>query len=180
MPVLGLISDTHIPDRSPQLNPRVLAIFRQAGVQHILHAGDIMTQAVLDELAQVAPVHAVRGNRDSLSLPRLPLILQLEVEGVKIGLMHGHGTLPVYFKDKLYILWNGIQVGRYLKRALETFPEADVILLGHLHMAGVFDLEGKLIFNPGSACYPNPNHLRPSVGLLYIEAGKARAEIVEL
>ncbi len=64
MTTLGLISDTHIPDRAAELNPRVLQIFEEARVSQILHAGDIMNQTVLDELAQVAPVQAVCGNRD--------------------------------------------------------------------------------------------------------------------
>ena len=72
MTTLGVISDTHIPDRTPQLNPRVLEVFQQARVTQILHAGDIMVQSVLDELATIAPVQAVCGNRDIWNLKHLP------------------------------------------------------------------------------------------------------------
>ena len=61
MTTLGVLADTHIPDRVNQLNPRVLEIFQQAEVNAILHAGDVSVPRVLEELGQVAPVHAVRG-----------------------------------------------------------------------------------------------------------------------
>ena len=180
MTVLGIISDTHIPDRVPRLNPRILEVFQQAGVQHILHAGDIMTQVVLDELARVAPVHAVRGNRDVWNLKHLPTHLQLELDGVRIGLTHGHGTLSDYIYEKFDIAFKGKRVGRYLQRVVADFPQAQVIVFGHLHVAGVLNLEGKLLLNPGSASCPYPRSLQPSVALLYIESGHARAEVVEL
>jgi putative phosphoesterase len=180
MTILGVISDTHIPDRVPQLNPRILQVFRQAGVQQILHAGDIMIQAVLDELAQVAPVRAVRGNRDVWNLKHLPAHLQFEVDGVRIGLTHGHGTLSNYIYEKFDIAFKGKRVGRYLQRVVADFPEADVIVFGHLHVAGILHLDGKLLLNPGSASCPYPRSLKPSVALIHIQSGKARAEIVEL
>jgi putative phosphoesterase len=180
MAVLGVISDTHIPDRVPQLNPRVLEIFRRAGVQQILHAGDISIQDVLDELAQVAPVLAVCGNRDVWNLKHLPPKLELEVEGVRIGLTHGHGTLFDYIFEKFDIAVKGRRVGRYLQRVVSAFPTADVIVFGHLHVAGIMNLEGKLVLNPGSACCPFPRSLKSSVGLLHVHAGQARADILEL
>jgi hypothetical protein len=180
MTVLGVISDTHVPDRIPQLNPRALDVFRQAGVTQILHAGDIMVQSVLDELAQVAPVQAVRGNRDVWNLKHLPTRLQLEVDGVHIGLTHGHGTLSNYIYEKFDIAIKGKRVGRYLQRVVADFPHADVIIFGHLHVPGILNLEGKLVLNPGSACCPYPRSLKPSVALLHVTSGTAHAEIVEL
>lgn len=180
MTILGVISDTHIPDRVPRLNDRVFEVFREAGVQQILHAGDIMSQAVLDELAQVAPVQAVRGNRDIWNLKHLPDRLQLDVEGVRIGLTHGHGKLADYVYEKFEIAIKGKRVGRYLRRVVADFPQAQVVVFGHLHVAGILNLDGKLVVNPGSASCPFPRSLKPSVGLLYVEAGQARAEIVEL
>jgi hypothetical protein len=178
--VLGVISDTHIPDRVPRLNPRALQVFQRAGVQHILHAGDIMSQIVLDELAEVAPVQAVRGNRDIWNLKHLPARLEFDLEGVRIGLTHGHGTLSDYIFEKFEIAIKGKRVGRYLQRVAADFPHAQVIVFGHLHVAGILNLDGKLVINPGSASCPFPRSLKPSVGLLYVESGKARAEIVEL
>ena len=180
MPVLGLISDTHIPDRVPRINPRALQVFQQAGVQQILHAGDIMSQVVLDELAQVAPVQAVRGNREIWNLKHITSHLQLEIDGVRIGLTHGHGKMYNYLSEKFDIAIKGKRVGRYLQRVVADFPKAQVIVFGHLHVAGILNLEGKLVINPGSASCPFSRSLKPSVGLLYIESGQARAEIVEL
>lgn len=180
MTTLGVISDTHIPDRVPQLNNRVLEVFRQTGVAQILHAGDIMTQAVLDKLALVAPVQAVCGNRDVWNLKHLPSHLQLEVDGVRIGLTHGHGKLSDYIYEKFDIALKGKRVGRYLQRVVADFPEADVIVFGHLHVPGILNLDGKLVINPGSACCPYPRSLKPSVALLHVISGTAHAEIVEL
>ena len=180
MTTLGLISDTHIPDRAAQLNPRALEVFRQAAVTQILHAGDIMSQAVLDELAQVAPVQAVCGNRDVWNLKHLPSHLQLEVDGVRIGLTHGHGTLSDYIYEKFDISIKGRRVGRYLQRVMADFPQADVIVFGHLHVPGILNLDGKLVINPGSASCPFPRSLKPSIALLRVNSGTANAEIVEL
>ena len=180
MTTLGVISDTHIPDRAPQLNPRALEVFRQAGVVRILHAGDIMVQSVLDELATVAPVQAVCGNRDVWNLKHLPAQLELELEGVRIGLTHGHGSLGDYIFEKFDLTFNGRKVGRYLRRVAAAFPQAQVVVFGHLHVAGILHVEGKLLLNPGSASCPFPRSLKPSVALLHLGAGAPRAEIVEL
>jgi putative phosphoesterase len=91
MTTLGVIADTHIPDRAKQLNPRVFEIFTQAGVKTILHAGDVSTPRVLEELAQIAPVYAVRGNRDIFYLRNLPLQVRFSMDGVSIAMAHGHG-----------------------------------------------------------------------------------------
>ena len=84
---VGVVADSHIPDRMRALPPTALEAL--AGVDAILHAGDICVQRVLDALAAVAPVYAVRGNRDLLL--RLPLDRELSFEVVKVGLTHGHG-----------------------------------------------------------------------------------------
>src|SRR5687768_1713811 len=105
MLTIGVISDTHIPDRARGLNPRVIPLFQQAQVDAILHAGDISTPRVLEQLSRVAPVYAVRGNRDWVALRRLPKSLRLTFDGVVIGLAHGHGHWWNYLIDRVdYIL----------------------------------------------------------------------------
>ena len=74
---LGVISDTHVPDRVRQLDPQAFGIFQAAGVQAILHAGDVSGPQLLAQLEQIAPVYAVKGNRDFLWLPHLPAELRL-------------------------------------------------------------------------------------------------------
>ena len=81
--VIGLISDTHGLVRADV--HRALA-----GVEMILHAGDVGGSEILDELALIAPVHAVLGNTDSpFELP-LPLALDLTLGGLRIHVSHGH------------------------------------------------------------------------------------------
>jgi putative phosphoesterase len=181
MTVLGVIADTHVPDRVARLNPRAIEVFRQAGVKAILHAGDVSVPRVLEELEQIAPVYAVRGNRDIFSLRYLPIQVRLNIEGVSIGMAHGHGTFRKYMSDKFHWVVYGALVERYVRRMLETFPDVDVIVFGHLHVPCRLNLEGKLIFNPGSASHPQPREHSASVGLLHIEQGKEpEGEIIEL
>ena len=78
---IGVIADTHIPDRLPKLHPGILDLLQKHGVSQILHAGDICTPRVLDELAQIAPVMAVKGNRDFIFNDNLPLVQHLQVKG---------------------------------------------------------------------------------------------------
>jgi putative phosphoesterase len=181
MTTLGVLGDTHVPDRVPQLNLRVFEIFQQAKVDAILHTGDVSTPGLLIELQQLAPVHAVQGNRDIFYLRDLPLRIHLNFEGVSIGLVHGHGTFTKYLADKVQQSVRGKHVEKYIKRMLDTFPDADVIVFGHLHTPCNFHLEGKLLFNPGSTSYPWPRSDPATVGLLYLSEGKQpQGEIIPL
>jgi hypothetical protein len=135
---------------------------------------------VLTELEKVAPVYAVRGNRDWLSLSRLPRQRLLEIAGAKIGLIHGHGTWRQYLGEKPRILLRGLEVRRYIPRLLAAFPEADAIIFGHLHIPMNERVDGRLIFNPGSACCQDLSPHRPGVGLLYIQPGSVvEGEFIE-
>jgi hypothetical protein len=181
MITLGILADTHIPDRLPRLHRAVLPVFREANVQAILHAGDVCVPGVLAELATVAPVHAVRGNRDWVSLGRLPKTLRLELGGVKIGLAHGHGSLPRYLLEKPYNLLFGLQEERYIQYVLSLFPDVDVVVFGHMHRVVNQRRDGKLVLDPGSACCTTDKEPGPSLALLQIhDSGQAEAEIVYL
>src|SRR5512143_3359148 len=111
---LGVLADTHVPDRVAQLDPDVIEVFQQAGVEAILHAGDVSVPEVLEQLGQVAPVYAVRGNRDIFRLYNLPLKVELNINGSSIGMTHGHGTFSRYIIDKLHRAVKGRLVERYL------------------------------------------------------------------
>ena len=181
MITLGLIADTHVPDRAVRLHPNVLPVFRRAGVQAILHAGDVSVPRLLDELGTVAPVHAVRGNRDLYRLGRLPGKLQLEFGGVSIGLVHGHGNLLSYLVEKPRNLLFGLDEEIYIRYALSVFPEVQVIVFGHMHRVVNQRREGKLMVDPGSACCVLDKEKGPSVGLLHIhDGGQVEAEIIYL
>jgi putative phosphoesterase len=181
MLTLGVISDTHIPDRARQLDPRALDAFQAASVDKILHAGDVSTPHVLAQLEELAPVHAVRGNRDWLALPHLPYHYRLEYAGVKIGLTHGHGRWWNYFFDRVEYLTQGYRLEVFQPRLLETFPDARVIVFGHTHRPLVHWVEGVLLFNPGSPHFPDIKSITPSVGLLHIhDGGEVAGEIINL
>jgi putative phosphoesterase len=150
---VGLISDTH-----GLLRPEVFAAFK--GVDLILHAGDVGPDELLDELATIAPLYAVRGNTDAVGNPRLPDSLELEITGVTVHLSHGHeiGATP----DRLFAAY-----------------EADVIVYGHTHRELVTRASGRVAVNPGAAGARRFD-LMPCVGLMTIEKGEVEIELVKL
>lgn len=181
MTTVGVLSDTHIPDIASELDARIIERFRQAGVAAILHAGDVSVPDVLTTLESIAPVYAVRGNRDIFALRKLPLRMSLEFEGISLGMAHGHGTFSRYMVDKLHRQVFGRLVERYVRRMLLTFPNVDVIIFGHLHVPCNLHIESKLLFNPGSTSHPFPRGEPATFGLLYLEHGKEpHGEIIEL
>jgi len=152
--VIGLISDTH-----GQLRAGVHQAFE--GVELILHAGDVGGDDILDELALIAPVHAVYGNTDTPGNPRLTAQIVREIGGLVIQVQHGHES------------------GRLTADALLERFNADVLVYGHTHRQSVTRREGRLVINPGAAG-PRRFHLMPSVARLTIRDGEAEVEIVSL
>src|SRR3954470_7171068 len=147
---VGLISDTH-----DMLRPEVFTAFD--GVDLILHAGDVGPDAILDELGAIAPVRAVRGNTDAPDNPRLPESIELEINGVRVHVSHGH------------------EVGASADRLLATY-DAGIIVYGHTHRELVTRAVGRLAVNPGAAG-PRRFELKPCVGLLSIVKGEADVEL---
>jgi len=181
MATIGVIADTHIPDRARRLNPRVFKVFQDKQVDVILHAGDVSAPHVLHELETIAPVHAVRGNRDWLLLSRLPMLLNLEFAGVSIGLTHGHGGWKNYLADRFYLLSHDYSHEILLPRLLEAFPQSQVIVFGHGHVPLNSWMNGKLLFNPGSPHFPHTKRITPSLGILHLTAGgDVNGEIIPL
>lgn len=179
--VLGVIADTHIPDRARNLDQRIIPIFEQRGVQAILHAGDVSTPAVLNQLEKVAPVHAVRGNRDWVMLRHLPPAISLDYGGTRLVLTHGHGPLWNYVFDRFYYITYGYHLERFRPRLQSTFPKARIIVFGHTHKPLNLWSKGQLLFNPGSAHFPDAKNLAPSIGLLRLNAeGEIKSEIIFL
>lgn len=164
---IGVLADTHIPDRVNELHPLIFQTLRAAGVTHIFHAGDICSPHILTQLGEIAPVTAVRGNRD-LFVPGIPTVARIELGGVVLGLVHGHGGVARYLIDKVKFMVNGYNLHRYLKPLIHTFPEAHIIIFGHTHFPEVLWRQGKLLFNPGSASFGSPKIHAPSIGLIRI------------
>ena len=155
MTVIGLISDTH-----GLLRPNVASVF--AGVDLILHAGDVGGRGVLQALRRIAPVEAVYGNVDDVHDPDLAAERSATVGGVTIHVSHGH------------------EVGRATPALLFARYLGDVIVFGHTHRALVERGDGnRLAVNPGAAG-PRRFDLQPSVARLTIAEGKAAVEIISL
>lgn len=151
---VGLISDTH-----NMLRPEVFDAFR--GVDVILHAGDVGDDDILDELATIAPVYAVRGNTDRIDNPRLPHSRELEINGLRVHVSHGH------------------EVGAKPITLVAAYGHADVIVYGHTHREMITEEEGTLVVNPGAAGARRFN-LMPCVAILTIAAGEPSVELIHL
>jgi len=152
--VIGLISDTHGLLRADVHHAL-------AGVELILHAGDVGGDEILIELGTIAPVLAVYGNTDPRGVPEMPAERVREIGGVSIHVSHGH-ELGSPTPEKL----------------LRAYPH-DVLVYGHTHRQLVTRADGRLVVNPGAAGARRFD-LLPSVGILTIADGVAEVEIVPL
>lgn len=119
-------------------------------------------------LGRVAPVEAVRGNRDWFQLGSLPLVKRIELNGVVIALMHGHGGFINYLRDKAVYMREGYRLERYIPKLLDVIPDAKVVVFGHTHRSESMRIDGKLLFNPGSVNFGFGRSTPPSFGLLII------------
>jgi len=149
---IGVVSDTHGLLR-PEVAPAL------AGVERILHLGDVGKSSILKELAKIAPVTAIRGNTDREGpCSELPETNVLLLEGRYIYMLHDLNTL-------------------HLDPAAGKFA---AVLSGHTHLPSFYKKKGVLYFNPGS-CGPRRFELPVTVGLLTVgENGEFEAEIVAL
>ena len=152
--LIGLISDTHGLVR-PEVHEAL------AGVELILHAGDVGGDDVLDELATIAPVLAVYGNTDPPGDPRLMASIERAIGGVTVHVSHGH------------------EVGSPTPSKLFERYAADVVVYGHTHRQLVAEAGGRWAVNPGAAG-PRRFDLQPSVARLTIDGGVPRIELVPL
>jgi putative phosphoesterase len=149
---LGLISDTH-----GLLRPEAKRAL--AHVDRIIHAGDIGTHAVIEELRAIAPVDAVRGNNDrgAAWVRSTPPTLRIELAWTCIYVLHDLQELDLDPAQK------GI----------------DVVIAGHSHRPGISRKDGVLYINPGSAG-PRRFNLPVTIGFLKLERARARARILKL
>ena len=158
-----VLSDTHSPRFWKGCPPAVAR--HLAGADLILHAGDVCTADVLDELAAYAPVRAVLGNNDRPEVAAwgAPETLELELDGLSVAMVHDSGPA-------------GGRVARLRRR----FPAADLVVFGHSHIPMDRSEEGLRIFNPGS---PTDKRRQPygTVGeLIILDGDLVAAAIIEL
>ena len=178
---MGVVADTHIPDRVNALHPALLAELKANQVDYIFHAGDISVPRVLDELATVAPVYAVAGNRDILYRQHLPLHQRFVINGSRVLLTHGHIDPFHYWFDKFQYVLQSYRMERYVKRLEKLAVDADVCIFGHTHRAENREVRGRLYHNPGSASIAIRPEISISFGIIKFQpGGTAAGAIVQL
>lgn len=149
--VIGVISDTH-----GLLRPEALAAL--AGSDLLIHAGDIGSGAIIDELAAIAPIHAVRGNVDRGEwAERLPASQIVEVEGRMFYVLHDIGELELHPPTAGFA----------------------AVIYGHSHKPTIATRDGVLYLNPGSAG-PRRFKLPITVARVAIESSELRPEIIAI
>lgn len=156
-----VLSDTHGPRRWRTCPPEVAEHLRTAEL--ILHAGDVCVAGVLDELAEYAPVRAVRGNNDGPDVAEwgAPVTLDMDIDGLRVSMIHDSG-----------------QASGRTARMRRRFPTADVVVFGHSHIPMDVTGDGVRIFNPGS---PTDRRRQPhgTIGVWRVEDGSlVEADIV--
>jgi len=148
---IGIISDTH-----GMLRPEVATVF--AGVELIIHAGDVGALPVIMELNKIAPVTAVRGNTDKALWSReLPASAVVTVGNLNLYVLHILAELDID----------------------PAAAELAAVVYGHSHQQMQETLGGVLYFNPGSAGQPRYG-LPASVGLITVENSRISGEIIPL
>lgn len=156
--LIAVLSDTHLRE-GRTLPTKVWESL--AGVDLILHAGDVVSPGILVDLKTIAPIEAVRGNCDGWELASLPERKLVTCEEIRIGLTHG-----------------AYGVGRTTsERALRSFEpnSVDLIVFGHSHSPYKERHGGILLFNPGSPT-DKRREAQYSIGLIEIHGSEFEAE----
>ena len=166
--LIGLISDTHVRIAghnvslstliSSELPPQVIEAFR--GVDLILHAGDIYSLPVLDELEAIAPVLASEGDDDPFDTTidrRVKPAQTITVDGVTIWMSH---------------------YGEWTEPSAKKSP--DIIVYGHTHHSNLEEYNGTIRINPGSPTFPGYEYVLGTVGFISIASGKVDTRIMQL
>lgn len=157
-----VLADTHLRGDLSKLPADVWDHVEDVDV--VLHAGDVVTGDLLDALRRQRPVHAVLGNNDAALVGALPDRLELELAGVRIGMVHDGGP----------------RTGRE-RRVHRWFPDAGLVVFGHSHdPVDIEGVHGQRLFNPGSAVQRR-RQPRRTVGRLELAGGRVVGhEIVPL
>ncbi len=159
---VAVLSDTHLRPGGRGLPAAALAVIGSADV--ILHAGDVVSGYLLEELAAVAPVHAVLGNNDHDLRGQLPERLELDIGGLAVAMVHDSGPAT----------------GR-AARLRRWFPDAALVVFGHSHdPVDEPGVDGQHLFNPGSPTQRRRQPF-PTMGLVEVAGGRvARHEILRV
>lgn len=172
---IGVLSDSHIPASTRRLPEQVFHAFN--GVDLILHAGDIYTAAALDDLESLAPVLAVGESIDlAIGQPRVEVKRVLELEGVRIGMVH-----RLYLPGVAGEVFPGT-LTPHVARAIESLfgTPVDACIFGDTHYEVLERHGGVLVLNPGSPTLPRQMMRLGTVGLIEVRDGNVTAHLVSL
>ncbi len=162
--LVAVVSDTHVGDKAESLPIPLLHKIRASSPDLILHAGDVTSHAVLEELEEIAPVVAVRGNADHLHLPDEEVV---DAGGIRIGMVHGHRFFSL---NSHFLTLKAIDIG------------VDILIFGHTHRFYFesFSLHGRRVYllNPGSPTFPRYDS--PGFVLLRTDGKRVDVRRVEL
>ncbi len=156
---VAVLGDTHLPRRARDLPASAWEAIGAADM--VIHTGDVTEQPLLDRIAALRPLHAVRGNNDA-ALAHLPDALLLDIDGVAVGVVHDADP------------------SRQRRNRLRTrWPEARVVVFGHSHITLCDDDGELLLLNPGS---PTDRRRMPgfTMAVLHTDRRALGAEIVDL
>lgn len=161
---IGVIADTHIPDRAKDIPPQILKDFKN--VDMVIHAGDLVILSVLDKLKAVCPnIKAVWGNMDPHDArKKLPEKEVIKIAKFKIGISHGYGSPNNLMELMANIFKN---------------DDVNLIIFGHSHSPLNEKRGSVLYFNPGS---PTDKIFSPynSYGILEINDKEIEAKIIKI
>ena len=171
--LIGLLSDTHIPEAEKELPSELAEAFR--GVDLILHGGDIYALSVLDDLERIAPVLAARGDDDypgAIRDERVKAKHVLNLGGETLWLVH----------DRAYYLSspNSPWWQKKMSSGQDKYDRPDIIVFGHEHRTVVQHVGDTLFVSPGSPTFLNYRHGLGTVGILNINSGEADVRIIQL
>ena len=160
-----VLADTHIPIAAQKLPAKIEEEARRS--DYCLHAGDMIEYSVFERLSQLTNTYGVCGNMDDRSvIDRLPQKQIIDIDGIKIGLTHGHGA-----PNKVIESLNKIFA--------DDIADIDIFVFGHSHIACNIERNGKIYFNPGS---PTDKifTLKRSYGIITIDNKKINAKLVDI
>lgn len=152
MPLIAVVSDTHVPTRAPEVPAALLDALEGRGPDAILHAGDVVVEGALEPFEAIAETHAVRGNMERFDLPET-------------------------YTDRFGDIGVAMRHKPRNDTSLRTFGEAndaDIVIHGHTHVARDEDLGGVRVLNPGSPTQPRRGE--PSYAMIDVEGGTASVE----
>ena len=161
------------------IEPALLRAVEAENPDRIFHAGDVCKPEAIERLSQIAPTDAVQGNRDWFMGYRLPLECHHEINGVRITLAHGHISIWQWFLNYVVLFLFGTMSGhrKFQAKLAKKYPDANVIIYGHIHARHDEVMDGIRFLNPGVSYPERRNQYKSQYAVLTISSEREiRAE----